>query len=38
LLMAIGVVLELLLWSASTSPFISKGGEVTRKATESVTT
>jgi hypothetical protein len=34
--MAIGVMLTL--WGASTPPFISKGDEVTRKVTESVTT
>jgi hypothetical protein len=36
LLMQIGVVV--LLWGASTPPFISMVGEVTRKVTESVTT
>jgi hypothetical protein len=41
LLMAIGVAVEVVDLSprgASTPPFISKGGEVTRKVTESVTT
>ncbi len=41
LLMAIGVVVEVVLTcpfgGASTPPFISKGVEVTRKVTESVT-
>jgi hypothetical protein len=32
--MTIGVIL----WGGSTPPFISKGSEVTRKVTESVTT
>jgi hypothetical protein len=39
LLVTIGVVLDssdLLLWGASTPPFISKGDEVTRKIIESV--
>jgi hypothetical protein len=39
LLVIIGVVLDssdLLLWGASTPPFISKGDEVTRKVIESV--
>jgi hypothetical protein len=38
LLMAIDVVLDLSPRGASTPPFISKGGDVTRKVTESVTT
>jgi hypothetical protein len=38
LLMAIGDVLDLSPGCASTPPFISKGGEVTRKVTKSVTT
>jgi hypothetical protein len=37
LLVAIDVV-DLLLWGASIPPFISKGGEVSKKVTESVTT
>jgi hypothetical protein len=36
--MTIGVVVEVVYWDASTPPFISKGSEVTRKVTESVTT
>jgi hypothetical protein len=38
LLKAIDVVVIIVLWGSSTPPFISKGGEVTRKVTELVTT
>jgi hypothetical protein len=42
LLMAISVVFEVCHtfapWGASTPPFISKGGEVTRKVTKSIAT
>jgi hypothetical protein len=38
LLMAIVLSVSIIFWDASTSPFISKEGEVTRKITGSVTT
>jgi hypothetical protein len=34
--MAIDVVVVFFLWDVSTTPFIFKGGDVTRKITESV--
>jgi hypothetical protein len=37
-IVSVGLVLTSLLRGASTPPFISKGGEVTRMVTESVTT
>jgi hypothetical protein len=38
LVLLIAIVLSVVFWSASTPPFISNGGKVTRKVTESVTT
>jgi hypothetical protein len=38
LLMTIVLYVYVVFWGASTPPFISKGGEVTRKVTESVIT
>jgi uncharacterized protein YpmB len=38
LLMAIMLSVSIIFWDASTSPFISKEGEVIRKITGSVTT
>jgi hypothetical protein len=37
-LIAIDIVVAVVLWGASTPPFISKRGEVIRKVTELVTT